>query len=147
MKVCQHRYHLNHYFLLLAQFLAQNYCLNNHHFIRLLLTISVHKQLSDHFFDGESLTIHHKKIPTIFHFCKMHAVHQYSEWFPLVVSIMGCHSCEQQPPKQKYWWNGYPPFMGCGHKDVWKGLKSVKSLTHALPSECLPQTLSCHQWI
>ena len=54
INVCQHGYHLYHYFLFLAQFLAQNYCLNHHHFVRLLLTISVHKQLSDHFFEIEN---------------------------------------------------------------------------------------------
>jgi len=53
-KVCQHRHNLNHYFLLLAvsgtKLLSESSSF--HHF-----TISVHKQLSDNFFDGEKLIL------------------------------------------------------------------------------------------
>ena len=91
-------------------------------FIRLLLTISVHKQLSDHFLDLCNDPSRKKKKSIFFsHFCKMLTVCRYGERFPWVISIMGRHSHEQQPRKWKHHKNGDAPLMGCGYWEVQTG--------------------------
>ena len=97
--VCQHRHHLYHYFLLRAQFRAQTYCLNHHHFHQAPHYLSINTSLITSFTVSLPQSVTEKN--KIFHSCKTQA----GRWY-CVISLGNFHNgmslSWQQPQKRKY---------------------------------------------